>query len=212
MQKIDRIKLLRSLEMPVKDKDILISDIKNPLTRTLQREALTAFLTSAVLEKSLQHQGHPIEVSVCRYEGVHDGYLSFLNKKDGEQEFYELEQIMLTSEEFVKNNKDLPKILNREIIKKIKKKDQKQYSDATKVILTIFLDIVGTTTVDEIKEFLKKEKSFLFYTLIYLKKVNPYSYVVVDIQPERVGHSEFLVTIGDNFLEYVVDLNGGENG
>jgi len=91
--------------MAVKDKDILIRGIKNPLTRTLQRVALTAFLTSVVLEKSLQYQGFPIEISVCRKEGVHDGSLSFLDKRDGDQRFYELEQIMLTSEEFAKKQK-----------------------------------------------------------------------------------------------------------
>ena len=58
---VDKFELLKSLEKAVKDPEhILTKDIINPITNTRQREALTLFITSEVLNESFKKNGRSL--------------------------------------------------------------------------------------------------------------------------------------------------------
>jgi hypothetical protein len=205
---IDKHKLLKSLEVAVKDEKILRSRALNPLTKTLQREALTLFLISAVLEKSYKNRGKDVTFEILENDGVNDGKVYFQDNDENKGRVFEFEQIMLTTKELESKGVDTPIIINKELIKKIKEKTERGYADQEELILTLFSDIKGIATMDEIKVFLREHFCFMFYIYVYLESKDPYVYVVIDLQPARFEHSEFVVTINEDFSEFKVDLNG----
>ncbi|HAM96318.1 MAG: hypothetical protein UR96_C0046G0006 [candidate division WS6 bacterium GW2011_GWC1_36_11] len=205
---IDKYKLLKSLEPAVKDSKILISRAPNPLTKTLQREALTAFLIAVALEKSYEEKGENVKFSVCENDGKNDGKIYIENMDENINTIVELEQIMLTGKEFEENGVPSPTILNEALISKIAQKTEHGYSNPERLVLTLFNDTKGISTVDELKKFIKEHFKFMFYVYIFLEKTDPYTYVVINLQPDISGHSEFVVTINDDFQNYSVNLKG----
>jgi hypothetical protein len=203
---IDSIELLRSLEKAIKDPSgILTKRIKNSLTGTLQREALTALLIAIVLNynRSIHMEWH-----VCRNseEDEHDGVLVGYDHAEKSRTRFELEQVMLTVDDQNLQDYSTPK---EAIIEKIRQKHNKNYANPSNIILVIFLDISqDSVTPADIKEFLRTEYHFGFYILIMLNDKTlvseEYIYTVVDLDPEREGHSRFNIKITQDFSNYNV--------
>lgn len=206
---IDRYKLLKSLENAVKDRNILVTRAQNPLTKTYQREALTAFLIVVALEKALKQNGKNIELDVCENDGFNDGKIVIKNLDTGGKTFVELEQVMLTGKQFEKTGSKYFELINDELKKKIEEKTNHGYPNSNELVLTLFADIKGISTVDELKEYIRDYPNFMFYIYIFLKDISPFTYVIIDLQPDRKGHSEFIVEINDTFTEYKVEINQG---
>lgn len=206
---IDRYELLKSLENAVKDREILVTRAQNPLTKTYQREALTAFLIVVALEKALKQNGKNIELDVCKNDGFNDGKIVIKNLDTGGKTFVELEQVMLTSKQFEKTGSKYFELINDELKRKIEEKTNHGYPNSNELVLTLFADIKGISTVDELKEYIRDYPKFMFYIYIFLKDISPLTYVIVDLQPDRKGHSEYIVEINDTFTEYKVELNQG---
>lgn len=204
---VDPYKLLKALEPAIKDpKNILTKNTDCKLTNTKTREALTALIISGVMNKV--YEDKDISWEICKNdlrEDSLDGYLKVTTKQG--EDYIELEQTMLTEEEIsVKTTQQTP--LSQMIIDKIEKKHNKNYSDIEDVVLVIFLDMKGHSIIKEIKKYLKENKQFGFYILVLLNMENDkYIYTVVDLDPEREGHSEYKFEIAEDFNSYSVRLD-----
>ncbi len=197
--------LFKELIPAIKDpQNILTKDINCTLTNTKMREALTALIISEVMNKV--YEGKNVSWSICKNnidEDPLDGYLKLTTRE--EEEYIELEQTMLTREESSETTKDI--LISQLIVDKIKGKHKKHYAQVGETVLVIFLDIDGQSTAQEIKEYLKSEKEFAFYLLILLsQKEGKYIYTVVDLDPEREGHSEYKFEIAKDFKSYKIRL------
>lgn len=209
---VDNLELLKSLEEAVKDPEhILTKDVINPITNTRQREALTLFLTSEVLNESFRQNGGKTVLEVCKNDSPEDRLDGFLKvtEGDGSSEELEFEQVLLTEEE-IKNTSEETDI-SELIIEKIKQKHDKHYDYAKGITLVVLLDIKGKTIPGKIKQYLKDNNEFKFYILIVLGKETQrdgsYVYKVVDLNPLREGnHSIFVVEIKNTFDDYSVRL------
>jgi len=209
---VDKFELLKSLEKAVKDPEhILTKDIINPITNTRQREALTLFITSEVLNESFKKNGIKAVLEVCKNNSSEDRLDGFLRITEEDGFLYELEfeQILLTTEE-IKNTSEETDI-SELIIDKIKQKHNKHYDNPKGITLVIFLDIKGKTIPEKIKRYLRDNNEFKFYILIVLGKETErdgsYFYKVIDLNPLREGnHSRFVLEIKNSFDNYSVRL------
>lgn len=209
---VDNLELLKSLKEAVKDPEhILTKDVINPITNTRQREALTLFLISEVLNESFRRNGEEIVIKVCKNDSQEDRLDGFLKvtEGDGSSGELEFEQILLTEEE-IKNTSEETDI-NDLIIEKIKQKHDKHYDNPKSITLVIFLDIKGKIIPEKIKDYLKNNNEFMFYILIVLggetERDGNYVYKVIDLNPLREGnHSIFVLKINNSFDDYSVRL------
>jgi hypothetical protein len=205
--------LLKSLEDAVKDPEhTLTKDTLNPLTNTKHREALTLFLTAAVLNQSYEYKKEVLHFDVCQNNEEGDSLDGYLNVKypDGSDKELEFEQIMLTVEEIKGTDKETD--ISDLVIEKIKQKHRKRYDNPKGITLVVFLDIKGQTTLGKIKEYLKENNIFMFYIIVVLNQryegEGSYIYTVADLNPEREGnHSRFTVKIANDFSGYEVSLS-----
>lgn len=204
--------LLKNLKPAIKDpKNILTKDIDCKLTNTKTREALTALIISQVLNKACQAGEEQIKFEICKNkigEDYLDGYLKLTTKKG--EEYIELEQTMLTKEQFQRETISKTP-LSELVIDKIEEKHKKRYSGENKIILIIFLDIEGCTIINDIKNYLKENRKFAFYVLVILnpqiKETAKYVYTIVDLNPDRNTHSRYKFEINDDFSNFSIRLN-----
>jgi hypothetical protein len=210
---VDPKELLISLKKAIKDpENILTKGGTNPLTNTKHREALTALLISQVLNKSLQEKGENKKFEICKNNpdtDKLDGYLKYI---EGDIEHYfELEQVMLTKEQFRDEGEPTSETdLSEMIIEKLKGKHKKYKGDMSNVILIIFLDIKGYTIPREIKEYLKNNHIFGYYIQVVLDETidekGIYKYVIMNINPFEEGHSRFTFEIDEDFRDFNINL------
>jgi len=209
---VDNLELLKSLEEAVKDPEhILTKDVINPITNTRQREALTLFLTSEVLNESFRQNGGKTVLEVCKSDSSEDRLDGFLRVTEGDatSEELEFEQVLLTKEEIKNTSEDTD--ISELIIEKIKQKHKKHYDHPKGITLVVFLDLKGQTIPEKIKQYLKDNNEFMFYILIALGTETPkggsYVYKVIDLNPLREGnHSRFVLEINNSFDDYSVRL------